>query len=63
MKNNVKRYRKMLKLRQEDLAEELSVTRQTINHIENGRNDPSLRLAFRLAKVFNCRVEELFIEV
>lgn len=60
MENNIKKHRKLLKLRQEDLAEGLNVTRQTINAIESGKHDPSLRLAFRLAKLFNCRVEELF---
>ena len=61
MYNNIKKYRKLLKLRQEDLAESLNVTRQTINAIELGKHDPSLRVAFKLAKVFNCRIEELFI--
>ena len=60
MKNNLKKYRKLLKLRQEDLANDLGVTRQTINAIENGRNDPSLELGFRLAKLLNCRIEDLF---
>lgn len=60
MNNNIKRYRKMLKLRQEDLAESLGVTRQTINAIELGKHDPNLELAFKLAKVFNSRIEELF---
>ncbi len=60
MENNIKKHRKLLKLRQEDLAEGLNVTRQTINAIESGKHDPSLGLAFRLAKLFNCRVEELF---
>ena len=60
MLNYVKKYRKILKLRQEDLAESLNVTRQTVNAIELGKHDPSLKLAFKLAKVFNCRVEELF---
>ncbi len=61
MDNYVRKYRKILKLRQEDLAAELGVTRQTVNAIELGKHDPSLRLAFKLAKSFNCRVEDLFI--
>jgi len=61
MNNNIKKYRKLLKLRQEDLAESLNVTRQTINAIELGKHDPSLKLAFKLAKIFNCRIEDLFI--
>lgn len=61
MQNNVRKYRKILKLRQEDLAAEIGVTRQTINAIELGKHDPSLKLAFGLARTFNCRVEDLFI--
>ena len=61
MHNNIKKYRKLLKLRQEDLAESLSVTRQTINAVELGKHDPSLKLALKLAESFNCRVEELFV--
>ncbi len=61
MDNNLKRYRRMLKLTQDELAEGLDVTRQTINAIELGKHDPSLRLALRLAKLFNCKIEELFV--
>ncbi|MBW2988840.1 helix-turn-helix transcriptional regulator [Candidatus Woesearchaeota archaeon] len=60
MKNNLKKYRKMLKLRQEDLAKSLNTTRQTINSIELGKHNPGLRLAFKIAKEFNCSIEELF---
>jgi len=60
MKNNIKNHRRLFKLRQEDLAKELGITRQTINAIENGRSDPSLSLAFKLAKTFNCKIEDLF---
>ncbi len=60
MYNNIRRYRRMLKLRQGDLAESLGVTRQTINAIEQGKHDPSLKLAFKMGRVFNCRVEDLF---
>ena len=60
MDNNIKKYRKILKLRQEDLAAEIGVTRQTVISIEAGRREPSLGLAFKLAKVFNCSLEELF---
>lgn len=45
---------------QADLAEAVGVTRQTINSIERGRYDPSLELAFELARFFECRVEALF---
>jgi len=60
MNNNIKKYRKLLKLRQEDLAESLNVTRQTINAIESKKHDPSLKLAFKLARLFNCKIEDLF---
>ncbi|HXH35973.1 MAG TPA: helix-turn-helix transcriptional regulator [Plantibacter sp.] len=42
------------------LAEALGVSRQTVNALETGRYDPSLPLAFRLAALFACRIEELF---
>jgi len=45
---------------QQRLADELGVSRQTIISIEKGRYDPSLPLAFRLAAVFDCRIEDLF---
>ncbi len=47
-------------LRQEDLARQLKVTRQTIIAIENNKYDPSLKLAMKLAKRLGIRVEELF---
>ena len=60
IKNTIKQHRKQLKLRQSDLAEDLQVTRQTINTIENGKHTPTLQLAFKLAKIFNCKIEDLF---
>tara|TARA_Y100000310_G_C20170486_1_gene573433 strand:+ start:129 stop:329 length:201 start_codon:yes stop_codon:yes gene_type:complete len=60
MKNNLKKYRKMLKLSQEDLAAQLFITRQTIINIEKNKHQPSLELAFRLAKMFNCSIHDLF---
>ena len=45
---------------QADLAAAVGVSRQTINAIERDRYDPSLELAFKLAKQFDCRIEELF---
>ena len=45
---------------QADLAERLGVSRQTVNAIERGRYDPSLPLAFRIARLFGCRIEEIF---
>jgi len=61
MRNKVRELRKKLGLRQEDIADMVSVTRQTINAIENEKYDPTLALAMRLAKLLNTPVEELFI--
>lgn len=61
MKNNIKVLRKELGLRQEDMANALGVTRQTINAIENEKYNPTLELAMKLAKLLNTTVEELFI--
>ncbi|MFD1206744.1 MULTISPECIES: helix-turn-helix transcriptional regulator [Sporosarcina] len=46
---------------QDDLSEMLQVSRQTIISLEKGRYNPSLILAFKIAKLFGCRIEELFI--
>jgi len=45
---------------QAELAEHLSVSRQTVNAIETGKYDPSLPLAFRIARLFDLRIEEIF---
>ena len=45
---------------QADLAEALDVSRQTINAIETGKYDPSLPLAFKMARLFNCSIEDIF---
>ena len=45
---------------QQDLAERLGVSRQTVNALERGRYDPSLPLAFKVARLFDCRIEEVF---
>ena len=60
MKNNIKYFRKQLNLRQEDLANKLGVTRQTINAIENDKYNPTLELAMKLGKLFKTPVEEIF---
>ena len=60
MKNNIKYLRNRLDLRQEDLANKLGVTRQTINAIENDKYNPSLELAMKLARFFNTNVEGIF---
>ncbi len=61
MKNRLKVFRAMHDMTQEDIAEKLGVTRQTINAIEKQRYNPSLELAFKLADFFGVTVEELFI--
>lgn len=60
MKNKIKVYRAMHDLTQEALAHALGVTRQTILAIEKGKYDPSLELAFRIAKYFETTIEEIF---
>lgn len=61
MKNRIKELRKEKGLRQEDLADVLNVSRQTIIAIENDKYNPTLELAMKLAKYLNTTVEELFI--
>lgn len=60
MQNDLKVWRAKYDLTQGELADEVGVSRQTINAIEVGRYDPSLELAFELADFFDCRVEDLF---
>jgi putative transcriptional regulator len=60
MKNRLKVFRAMHDLTQEALADRLHVTRQTIISIENGKYDPSLPLAFRIAVLFNVKIEDVF---
>lgn len=62
MKNKVKVYRAMHDFTQEQLASKLNVTRQTIIAIESNKYLPSLGLAFKMAKVFNARIEDIFME-
>lgn len=61
MKNNIQDLRKKNNITQEQLAEALEVSRQTINAIENGKYCPTLILAFKISKYFNLSVEEVFI--
>ena len=60
MKNKIKVFRAMHDLTQEDLANAIGVTRQTILAIEKGKYVPSLDLAFRIARRFNVPIEEVF---
>ena len=61
MKNNVEQLRKQRNLTQETFADMLEVSRQTIGSIENGRYNPSILLAFKIAQVFELPIEEIFI--
>lgn len=60
MKNNLKALRAERNWSQADLAEKLKVSRQTVNAIETGKYDPSLPLAFQIAKLFGKKIEEIF---
>ncbi|OJV65149.1 MAG: transcriptional regulator [Clostridiales bacterium 38-18] len=61
MKNRLEQLRKERGIKQEELAAILEVSRQTIGSLENGRYNPSIVLAFKLAKFFNLSIEEIFI--
>ena len=60
MKNRLRVLRAERRWTQEELARQLNVSRQTVNAIETERYDPSLPLAFEIARVFECRIEEVF---
>ncbi|KPU62259.1 XRE family transcriptional regulator [Thermococcus sp. EP1] len=61
MKNRLRELREWKGLTQEDLAKALGVTRQTIIAIEKGKYNPSLELAFKIAKFFKVKIEDIFI--
>lgn len=61
MKNRLEELRKKNGIKQEDLAAALEVSRQTIGSLENGRYNPSIMLAFKIARLFNMSIEEIFI--
>ena len=61
MKNRLEELRKARGVKQEDLAMAMEVSRQTIGSLENGRYNPSIILAFKLARYFGVAIEELFI--
>ncbi len=61
MKTKLKVYRAVHDLTQEDLAREIGVTRQTIIAIEKGKYNPSLELAFKIARHFEVTIEDVFI--
>lgn len=60
MRNNIKQLRKDAGLRQEDMARELGVSRQTIIAIENDKYNPTLELAMKIAKLLQLHVDEIF---
>ena len=60
MKNNIRVLRAQRRWTQADLAKEIGVSRNSVNAIENGKYDPSLPLAFRIARLFERTVEEIF---
>jgi putative transcriptional regulator len=60
LKTNIKKYREKNNMKQSELAEQVGVRRETIGHLENGKYNPSLKLAMDIAKIFNTSVEELF---
>lgn len=61
MKNNIKMYRASKGLTQEELAEKIRVTRQTVIAIESNKYLPSLGLAYRIARLFHVSIEEVFV--
>ena len=61
MKNRIEEIRNLRGIRQEELARQLRVSRQTISSLENGRYNPSILLAYRIARFFDMSIEEVFI--
>ena len=61
MKNKLEEIRKQKGIKQEELADAMGVSRQTISSLENGRYNPSVILAIKLARYFGTNVEELFL--
>ena len=61
MKNRLEEIRKKHNVKQEELADILEVSRQTISSLENGRYNPSILLAFKIARYFDLTIEDIFI--
>ena len=61
MNNRIEEIRKERGIRQEDFAKSMGVSRQTISSLENGRYNPSITLAYKIAKYFGMTIEEVFI--
>lgn len=62
MTNRLRELRAARGWSQADLAERLGVSRQSVNAVETGKYDPSLPLAFRIARLFGARIEDIFID-
>ena len=62
MKNRLREMRAAKEWSQADMAAKLEVSRQTVNAIETGRYDPSLPLAFKLARLFKVTIEDIFVD-
>jgi len=60
LKNRIETIRSERGIRQDELAKELGVSRQTISSLENGRYNPSIILAYKISKFFNMTIEEIF---
>lgn len=61
MKNRIEAIRKERGIRQEEFAKSMGVSRQTISSLENGRYNPSIMLAYRIARYFDMTIEDVFI--
>ena len=61
MKNRLEELRRQAGMTQEELAEALEVSRQTVGSLENGRYNPSSLLAFKIARLFHTTIEEVFL--
>ena len=61
MKNRIEEIRKDRGIRQEEFAKSMGVSRQTISSLENGRYNPSIMLAYKIAKYFGMSIEEVFV--
>jgi len=61
LKNKIENIRKEKGIRQEEFAKAMGVSRQTISSLENGRYNPSILLAYKIAKYFDMTIEEVFI--
>ena len=61
MKNRIEAIRKAMGIRQEEFAKAMGVSRQTISSLETGRYNPSIQLAYKIARYFNLTIEEVFL--